>query len=616
MRNLRRAAIVAAILALPLVRPGAQQPQQPTFRAATHYVAVDVVVTDRDDKPVTDLTKDDFEIIENGRRQVIADFAFVHVPLAKRDIDIEAPPLPPSDVASNGDTPRASRAIVVFVDDPSLSSVMFCETCPDVLVALKNALIRFLQSLSPDDQVAIVWQSRSDLSRDFTNDIPRLIEAVKGWRSAMGLTPVAMRTPWRATLYSLRFAIDALSGSRVARRAIVFVGVSACNPINPAFNEDAECQALYQHARQANVPIYTLDPRVNPPGLNDNMVELSLNTGGLSFQRLSKPLVAIDQILTDTGSFYALGFYPDPLVADGKYHQFKVNVKRDGLRVRARDRYLADKAVKPTTTPTRAMTATLAAGVADPSIPIRAVAAPLEPLPRGGVRTLVTIEVGYPPPEPGATDWKDEMRVGILALSTDAKIRASFQRPMTFTGQWKPTSRATFILNETIDLPSETLALRVGVTSSALARTGTATLRLDVPDIRGSHLVMTPLVLGSSAPESDAATGLDLVRTLVPFQPTTLRTFGTNETLRVYSRAYWGGSDSTLPFEVSISDDNTPIKLTVPAAASMSGTGRRRATLDTTVPLSKLSPGPHVLTVSARIGRDKPVLREIPFVVK
>ena len=605
-----RAAIVAALLGVSLVRPAAQG-QQPVFRASTHYVAVDVVVTDRDDQPVTDLTIDDFEIVAAGRRQTITDFAFVHVPLSSRDIDLEAPSSPPSDIASNGDTARASRALVIFVDDPSLSAVLFCEGCPDVLVALKRALTRFLQSLSPDDQVAIVWQGRSDLSQDFTNDIPRLIDAVKSWKSAMGLTPVEIRTPWRSTVRSLNFTVNALEGSRVARRAIVYVGASACNPISEVNLEGAECRDLYRRAREANVPIYTLDPRVNPPSSSHNMVELSLNTGGLSFQGLSRPLVAVDQILTDTGSFYTLGFYPDPLANDGKYHNFKVNVRRDGVRVRARDRYLADKAVKPASTPNRDMTAALAAGVADPTIPIRAVATPLAPAPRG-VRTLVTIEVAYPAPASGREDWKDELRVGILALSPDASIKASFQRPLTFTGQWKPTERATFIINETIDLPAEALTLRVGVTSKALARTGTAHMRVQVPNLRGNRLVMTPLVLGTPSSESDASTGLDLVRELVPFQPTTQRTFSKTEKLSVYSRAYWGGTDPTLPFEIAIDDVAAQ---SVQAASSPNGAGRRRAALDASVSLEALSAGPHVLSVTAKVGKDI-VRREVPFEVK
>jgi VWFA-related protein len=615
MRNLPRAAILAAILALSLVRAQTAQ-QQPVFRTATHYVAVDVVVTDRDDKPVTDLTKDDFEIVENGRRQTIVDFAFVHVPLASRDIDLGAPPSPPVDVASNGESARASRAIVIFVDDPSLSSVLFCDGCPDVIGAIRDALVRFLQSLSPDDQVAIVWQSRSDLSRDFTNDVPRLIEAVKSRRAAMGLPAVAIRAPWRATVASLNFTIDALAGSRVARRAIVYVGATACNPIDETMLQGAECRALYQRAREANVPIYTLDPRVNPPAVSENMAELSLNTGGLHFLGQSRPLAAVDRILVDTGSFYTLGFYPDPLVTDGRYHEFKVNVRREGVRVRARDRYLADKAVEPRTSPNREMTATLAAGVEDPSIPIRAVAAPLESTPRGTVRTLVTIEVGYPAPEVSRPDWKDEVRVGILALSTDGAIRASFQRPLSFSGQWKRTDRATFVLNETIDLPAETLTLRVGVTSAALGRTGTAHLRVDVPRTTGTRLVLTPLVLGAGSPESDAATGLDLVRALVPFQPTTQRTFSASDTLRIYSRAYWGGTDTTLAFEVAVSDPSAPVTQKAQVSATSNGAGRRRATLDTTVSLSKLAPGPHVLTVRTQVGRGQPVTREIPFAVR
>lgn len=610
MPNPSRAAIVAALLGLSLVRPTAQGPQ-PVFRASTHYVAVDVVVTDRDDQPVTDLTIDDFEIVAAGRRQTITDFAFVHVPLATRAIDLVAPTPPASDVAWNGATARASRAIVIFIDDPSLSAVLFCDGCPDVFVALKNALTRFLQSLSPDDQVAIVWQGRSDLSQDFTNDIPRLIAAVKSWKSAMGLTPVEIRTPWRSTVRSLNFTVNALEGSRVARRAIVYVGASACNPINEVNLEGAECRDLYRRAREANVPIYTLDPRVSPPGISHNMVELSLNTGGLSFLGLSQPLRAVDQILLDTGSFYTLGFYPDPLVNDGKYHNFKVNVRRDGVRVRARDRYLADKAVKPASTPNRDMTAALAAGVADPTIPIRAVATPLAPAPRG-VRTLVTIEVAYPAPASGREDWKDELRVGILALSPDASIKASFQRPLTFTGQWKPTERATFIINETIDLPAEALTLRVGVTSKALARTGTAHMRVQVPNLRGNRLVMTPLVLGTPSSESDASTGLDLVRALVPFQPTTQRTFSKTERLSVYSRAYWGGTDPTLPFEIAIDDVAAQ---NVQAASSPHGAGRRRAALDASVSLEALSPGPHVLSVTARVGKEV-VRREVPFEVK
>ena len=201
--------------------------QTPVFRSSTQFVAVDVVVTDRHDVPVTDLTKDDFEITENGKAQRISEFSFVSVPLANRAIDVDAPQ-PPSDVASNATSARTSRAVVIVVDDGSLSQALFCLDCPDVMVATKQALTQFLKSLSTDDQVAIVWQSRSDLSQDFTHDIPRLIRAVNSRKAAMGLTPIG--PPWRARVESLKYAVGALAGSNVARRAIVFVGTASCSP--------------------------------------------------------------------------------------------------------------------------------------------------------------------------------------------------------------------------------------------------------------------------------------------------------------------------------------------------------------------------------------------------
>ena len=48
--------------------------QTPVFRTGVDYVSVDVVVTDGNDVPVTDLKKEDFEIVDRGTPQVITDF--------------------------------------------------------------------------------------------------------------------------------------------------------------------------------------------------------------------------------------------------------------------------------------------------------------------------------------------------------------------------------------------------------------------------------------------------------------------------------------------------------------------------------------------------------------
>jgi VWFA-related protein len=590
----------------------AQQKPAPVFRTATQFVSVDVVVTGKNDAPVVGLTKDDFEITENGKAQKISEFAYVNIPLANRLVDVDAAPRPPSDVATNGESARASRAIVVFVDDSSLSSVLFCDGCPDVMIALKSALIRFLQSLSADDQVAIVWQSRSDVSQDFTNDIPRLIASVNSRKAAMGLT--AIGPAWRPTLNSLNFAIDALAGSNYARRAIVYVGVFACDPTAEHLFQGTECRNMYDHARKANVPIYAIDPRVNPPQRYDTMAELAINTGGLHFIGQSNPLGAVDKIVADNGSFYTLGFYPEPLVNDGKYHEIKVHVKREDVRVRSRERYLADSATKPASTPTRDMTKALGAGLDDPSLPIRVWAAPLAAADRGLVRTLVTLEVSYPQQAGPDLAFDDELRVGILALSTDGKVKASFQRPITFKGKWKPSARGTFVINETIDLPEGQLALRVGVTSRVLGRTGTAHLPMTVEGYRSTELQLSPIVLAveGQVTDADAAVGLDRARGVVPFQPTTTRAFTAKDSLRIYLTSAWRSSPTALDVEVSILGGPAP-RMQPLALDAIASAGTRRAAIDTVVPLAGLAPGSYVLRVEARLPKAKPVLREIPF---
>ena len=589
--------------------------QQPVFRSKVQFVAIDVVVTDKQDRPVADLTKDDFEVRENGARQTITDFTFVSVPLANRVVDVDAPPLPPSDIGSNAASLRSSRAIVVFVDDTSLSAVLICELCVDVMVALKQALTRFLQTLTPDDQVAIVWQSRSDLSQDFTNDIPRLIETVNSRKAAMGPIPIDPRTPpWRPRVDSLKFAVAALAGSSYARRAIVFVGARACNPV-PGLSqaglagfEDVECRDLYERARNANVPIYALDPRVNPETRDPTMAELAINTGGRHFLQQPNPLSAVEQIVLENGSFYTLGFYPEPMLRDGKYHKLDVTVKRPGLIVRSRERYLADTASPPASNPKRDMTKALGSGLDDPSLPIRAFVAPLAPALRGMTRTLVTLEMTYPVPRESAK-LQDELRIGILALSPDAKIKASFQRPVTFTGAWKPTASGTFVLNETIDLPSDALTVRAGITSSALARTGTAHVSIDVPDYRKRDLQLSPLVLGSARQPVDAAIGLDIVRSLVPFQPTTARTFMNTDRLRVFALVYAGSTAESFAAELQL--DGRPLfAQTLPARNP--ALGRREANLDTFVPLTGLAAGSHTLTVTVIDGKQR-AQRAIPF---
>src|SRR5687768_5877790 len=64
------------------VTAGAQQrpetaPQDDRLRITTNLIQLDVVVTDKDGRQVTDLRPEDFEVSESGKRQSITNFSYV-----------------------------------------------------------------------------------------------------------------------------------------------------------------------------------------------------------------------------------------------------------------------------------------------------------------------------------------------------------------------------------------------------------------------------------------------------------------------------------------------------------------------------------------------------------
>jgi len=611
-------AFAAAASAVQAQRRGGSP--QPTFRSATQLVLVNVIVTDSQDRPVTDLKREDFTITEGDRPQRIAEFSFESIPPANRPIDLDAPTPPPADVAFNAQVTQRSRAFVILIDDASIP--------PRELVPLKRLLSAILRTLTPDDQVAISYMGRSDLGIDFTNDTARLIDVVNRRRAALASAPVDRRS----RMITMRNVVKTLQASRHARRAVFLVGSNGCVPHPPAPDWD-ECRDVIKSAREADVPFYVLDPRLFPGGdimgpgspsaaaaaqaaelaNREEMMTLAGATGGRGVSRAGDPVKAAVDLIAENGTYYLLGFYPDPPVSDGKFHEIKVTVNRPGTRVRARLGYLAPAPVTRPSTATRDMTATLGGGLDDPGLPIRGFAAPLGPAAHGRTRTLVTMEIQYPRVSADRA-FEDDLRVGILALTPDAKIKASFQRPVHLTGTWISTTHGTLAVNEVIDLPTEKLALRIGVASRALGRSGTTHLYVDPPDFGDSDLRLSGLVLGLAGARPRPTMGLDSIGEIAPFQPTTLRTFARSDTVKVFARAYWkkdaGPVTATLRL---VGSETAPRVFTL--AGEVGHEGGRRAVLETSLPLDGLAPGGYVLRVEAGLPGGHSTMREVPFFV-
>src|SRR5260221_1922480 len=96
--------------------PLSAPPQTPTFKVQVDYVDVDVLVTDSQGRFVRDLARDDFQVFEDGKRQTIANFSVVDIPIERADRPLySTEPIEP-DVESN-EKPFEGRIYVMLLDD-------------------------------------------------------------------------------------------------------------------------------------------------------------------------------------------------------------------------------------------------------------------------------------------------------------------------------------------------------------------------------------------------------------------------------------------------------------------------------------------------------------------
>ena len=99
-------------------QPPAGQPPSPplTFKVEVNYVEIDAVVTDEQGNFVRNLTKDDFQVVEDGQPQTVSAFASVDIPIERADPPLFAKNAIPPDVATNR-TPFQGRVFVIVIDD-------------------------------------------------------------------------------------------------------------------------------------------------------------------------------------------------------------------------------------------------------------------------------------------------------------------------------------------------------------------------------------------------------------------------------------------------------------------------------------------------------------------
>ena len=151
-----------------------QTPQAPpsvTFQVEVNYVDVDAIVTDEQGNFVAGLTRDDFEVFEDGKPQKVEMFSYVELPVEPADRFLVLNRPVSTDARSNR---RAfeGRVYVLVMDDLDIS--------PLRTSLVKKSAREFVERhLGANDLAAVVYTSgRTDATQDFTGDRELLLAAI------------------------------------------------------------------------------------------------------------------------------------------------------------------------------------------------------------------------------------------------------------------------------------------------------------------------------------------------------------------------------------------------------------------------------------------------------
>lgn len=250
------AGVVLGAAGLPLLLLRTAQPQtppaQPSFPAEAEIVTVDVVVADREGRPVTDLAPSEFTVKEDGAVQTVTAFERVHrpAPTAESPPTERGPASPRPHVSSNrtGEA-RAARAFMIVYDDLHLDTSQAQRA--------REAARDFLGSGAPDGDMVGIVATGTDASW-----VGRMPEA------RAGLLQVLERLPGRRRIDSVRDYMsdyeamriwqddDPVVTERVARR---FLQTQAIVPENAGSVDvreqrgDPSSWAAYVRARAGEV---------------------------------------------------------------------------------------------------------------------------------------------------------------------------------------------------------------------------------------------------------------------------------------------------------------------------------------------------------------------------
>jgi VWFA-related protein len=583
-------------------QPAPQTPiEQPpvTFRVEVNYVEVDAVVTDAEGKPITNLTKDDFELFEDGKRQDVSTFSLINIPIERAERPLFAAGPVEADVQTNDHI--EGRIYLLVLDD--------LHTDVTRSPRVKTAATRFIENnFGTNDLAAVVFTGRSGDGQDFTNN-PRLLVAainkfsgrklrsatltrIEGARvnpSTQQLEPGddidQMDRAFRARQMAnnVRKLAEFMAGVRGRRKSMLLIGEGVDYDIYEAVGQlgsTASSVLLDTHdaiaaATRGNVAIYAIDPRglTNAEGdlievagtvgdagsrsiqnelrlSQDSLRVLADSTGGFAAVNRNDLNGAFDRIVSENSSYYMLGFYSTNDRRNGRYRKLEVRVKRPSLRVRNRSGYYEARGRAPSQPTASASPTAISPAVSEAlgsplpmaGVPMKVFAAPYKgPAPNAAVALVFEIDIrNFDFVQSGGT-FNEQVEVAFTSVNVQGKVFPGERQTATLT--LKPDTyeraktRGLRVLSQT-NLPPGRYQMRVAAGNRA-GKSGSVVYDLEVPDFSKESFTMSGVSLtAASAAQAPTIKPKDPLGDFLPGPPTATREFDKGDLVVLFAEFY------------------------------------------------------------------------------
>jgi len=269
------------------------------FRSGIELTSITATVIDREGRLVADLTRDAFEVYEDGELQKVTQFSYERVPIG----------------------------LGVLLD---ISDSMFGKRIQDARGAVKRFLFELLD---PADEFFLMA----------FNHRPR---PVTGWtrvEAEVGRALDALKPTGGTAIYDAIFEALPILDRRTRQRAALLVISDGADTASTATLREVRSALLRSDTFVYAIAIDSSDPRAINAKINaEALREITSETGGRTeIVRTSVELAeASERIAEELNSQYIVG-YTSTHGADGKYHSIRVKIAGTDYRVRARNGYVA-----------------------------------------------------------------------------------------------------------------------------------------------------------------------------------------------------------------------------------------------------------------------------------